>query len=148
MRKMAKKKSKKEDKVKELTELLKRTQADFINYKNRVEKETKQLMEYGDASVISELLPVLDSFEHALKNTNESEDFKKGIELVYAQLMEILKQKGLTPIKCQGNFDPYKHEVLLKVKSDKPEGTILEVLQKGYQFKDKVIRHAKVKVSG
>lgn len=144
---MAKKKSKKEDKIKDLTELLKRTQADFINYKNRVEKETKQMMEYGDASVISELLPVLDSFEHALKS-NQNEEFKKGIELVYTQFLDILKQKGLTSIKCEGNFDPYKQEVLMKVKSDKPEGTILEVLQKGYQFKDKVIRHAKVKVSG
>ena len=121
---------------------------DFINYKNRVEKETKHLFEYSDAAVIKELLPVLDSFEHALKNTNESEEFKKGIELVYAQLTEILKQKGLNPITTDGQFDPYKHEVLLKVKSDKPEGTILEVLQKGYQFKDKVIRHTKVKVSG
>ncbi len=146
---MAKKKTKTEDKnkVKELTELLKRTQADFINYKNRVEKETKQLMEYSDAAVIKELLPVLDSFEHALKNTEDSEKFKKGIELVYAQLMDILKQKGLSPIVSEGQFDPYKHEVLLKVKSDKPEGTILEVLQKGYQFKDKIIRHAKVKVA-
>ncbi len=143
---MAKKKTKKEDKVKELTELLKRTQADFINYKNRVEKETKQLLEYGDASVISELLPVLDSFEHALKNTDDAE-FKKGIELVYTQFLDILKQKGLTSIKCEGNFDPYKHEVLMKVKSSKPEGTILEVLQRGYMFKDKVIRHAKIKVA-
>ena len=144
---MAKKKQKKEDKIKELTELLKRTQADFINYKNRVEKETKQLMEYGDASVISDLLPVLDSFEHALKS-NQSEEFKKGTELVYAQFLDILKQKGLSEIDAGGIFDPYKHEVLLKVKSNKQENTILEVLQKGYQFKDKVIRHAKVKVSG
>ena len=143
---MVKKKSKKEDKVKELTELLKRTQADFINYKNRIEKETKQLMEYGDASVISELLPVLDSFEHALKNTNDAEH-KKGIELIYTQFLDILKQKGLSVINSEGKFDPYKHEVLLKVKSNKPENTILEVLQNGYQFKDKIIRHAKVKVA-
>ena len=144
---MVKKRTKKEDKVKELTELLKRTQADFINYKNRVEKETKQLLEYSDVAVIKELLPVLDSFEHALKNTNDAEDFKKGIELVYTQFMKILKQKGLSAIKCEGSFDPYKHEVLMKVKSDKPENTILEVLQNGYQFKDKIIRHAKVKVN-
>ena len=143
---MAKKKTKKEDKIKELTELLKRTQADFINYKNRIEKETKQLMEYSDASVISELLPVLDSFEHALKST-QNEEFKKGIELIYTQFLDILKQKGLSVINSEGKFDPYKHEVLLKVKSNKPENTILEVLQKGYQFKDKIIRHAKVKVA-
>ena len=143
---MVKKRTKKEDKVKELTELLKRTQADFINYKNRVEKETKQLLEYSDVAVIKELLPVLDSFEHALKNTNDAE-FKKGIELVYTQFLDILKQKGLSVIKCEGSFDPYKHEVLMKVKSDKPENTILEVLQNGYQFKDKIIRHAKVKVA-
>lgn len=115
----------KEQKIGELTELCQRIQAEFINYKNRTEKETKQIFEYSSADMIKKLLPVLDSFELAFKNNKEFESFKKGMELVYAQLMDILKHEGLTPIQAEGlKFDPYKHEVLMKAKSDKGEDIV------------------------
>jgi len=143
------KKDKSSKKIEELREMLQRTQADFINYKNRVEKETKQYIEYCEADLIRNLLPILDNFELALKNTDDHEKFVDGMEMIYSQLFDILKQRGLEKIECvDKKFDPYLHEVLMKVKSDKPEDTIIEELQKGYKLKDRVLRHAKVKVSG
>jgi molecular chaperone GrpE len=95
------------------------------------------------------MLPVLDSFEIALKNTTDKEKFIEGIKIIYAQLYSVLEAEGLKPIKATGEkFDPYKHEVLMKQESDKPEGTILEEFQKGYTMNDKVLRHSKVKISG
>lgn len=139
----------KEQKIEELTEMCKRIQAEFINYKNRTEKDARHMMDYSSSDVIKKMLPVLDSFELAFKNNKDYESFKKGVELVYAQLMEALKNEGLRPILALGEkFDPYKHEVLMKAKSDKPEDIVLEELQKGYMFKDKVLRHSKVKISG
>ena len=148
---MAKKKKEVEEsaQIKELTDTLQRVQAEFINYKNRVQKENHEYVEYANAQLARKLLPVLDSFELAWKNTQDFEKFRQGIEMVYAQLLDILKQEGLSVIQCQGiKFDPYKHEVLLKEKSDKEEDMVLEELQKGYEFKGRVIRHSKVKVSG
>ena len=136
-------------KILELTDLLKRTQADFVNYKNRVEKESKQLLEYGHSDVLLKLLPALDSFELALKNSKDSSEFKHGMELVYAQFMDVLGQMQVRHIDALGKkFDPYKHEVLMKEKSDKEDGIVLEELQKGYMIKEKVLRTTKVKVSG
>ena len=135
--------------IEELTDLLKRTQADFINYKNRVEKETKNLLEYARREVIRNILPILDSFELALKNSKNLEKFKEGMEMIFAQMFDVLEKEGVTPIDAVGKeFDPYKHEVLLRVKSDQEEDRILEELQKGYMYRGKVLRHSKVKVSG
>lgn len=137
-----------EAKVAELTNDLKRLQADFENYKKRVEKENTQFREYASASVVKKLLPVLDSFEMAIKNTKNHDEFVKGMELIYSQFHSILGEEGLRPIEA-GNkkLDPYLHEVLLSEKSDKAEDTILEELQKGYMFKGCVLRHSKVKVA-
>ena len=138
----------KDQKIRELTELCQRIQAEFINYKNRTEKETKQILEYSSADMAKKLLPVLDSFELAFKNNNDYESFNKGMELVYAQFMDILTHEGLTSIKAEGlKFNPYKHEVLMKAKSDKGEDIVIEELQKGYQYKDRILRHSKVKIS-
>ncbi|MEM4397831.1 MAG: nucleotide exchange factor GrpE [Candidatus Woesearchaeota archaeon] len=134
-------------KIDELTETIKRVQADFINYKNRAEKEKLYCIEYGNADLIKKLLPVLDSFDLALQNAVDFEKFKKGIEMVYAQLLDVLEHEGLKKIDANGKFDPYKHEVLLKSESDKEEDEILQELQKGYMLKDKVLRHTKVKIS-
>lgn len=137
----------KEQKIAELTDMLKRTQAEFINFKNRTEKETRQICEYASFDMIKKVLPVLDTFELALKNAPES-DFKKGIELVYAQLLDAFKSEGLRPIEALGKkFDPYFHEVMLKEKSGKAEDIIIEEFQRGYMLKDKVLRYSKVKVS-
>ena len=135
--------------IEELTDTLKRLQAEFENYRKRVEKERIEFAQYAGAMAIEKLLPVLDSFELAIKNTNDEEKFAQGVRMIYAQFVSALESVGLKPIKAEGEqFDPYKHEVLLKESSDKPDGTILEELQKGYMFHDKVLRFSKVKVSG
>jgi len=96
--------------------------------------------------IIKGLLPIVDSFELALKNAKKSKDFIKGLEWVYAQLHSFLKSHNVKPIETVGKkFDPYKHEVLLYEEHDE-EDIILEELQKGYIMDDIVIRHAKVKV--
>lgn len=142
------KQDEKDIKIAELTDLVKRTQAEFINYKNRTEKENKQMFEYSSFDFVKKMLPVLDSFELALKNAPES-GFKKGVEMVYAQLLDVLKQEGVRSIDCVGKkFDPYYHEVMLKEKSDKAEDTVLEEFQKGFMMKERVLRYSKVKVSG
>src|SRR3989344_3017177 len=135
--------------IDELTDTLKRLQAEFENYRKRVEKERIEFAQYAGAMAIEKLLPVLDSFELAIKNTNDEEKFAQGVRMIYAQFVSALESVGLRPIKAEGGqFDPYKHEVLLKESSDKPEGTVLEELQKGYMFHDRVLRFSKVKVSG
>lgn len=144
------KKEKKSDKevISELTDTLQRLQAEFENYKKRVEKEKQEFIKFAHAHVILELLPMLDSFELALKGTKDNEKFIKGIEMIFAQFHSILEKEGLRPISSLGQkLDPYKHEVLMKEKSDKEEDIILEEFQKGYMFNDKVLRHSKVKIS-
>ena len=139
----------KQKSIDELTDTLKRLQAEFENYKKRVEREKIEFVKYAHADVIANMLTVLDSFEIALKNTSDKEKFIEGIKIIYAQLYSALEAEGLKPIKATGEkFDPYKHEVLMKQESDKPEGTVLEEFQKGYTLNDKVLRHSKVKVSG
>ena len=139
----------KEQKIAELTETLQRLQAEFQNYKKRTEKETQLLSKYASQVVIAKLLPVLDSFELALKNTNTEKDrFIKGIEIIYAQFFSVLESEGIKPIKAVGKkFDPYYHEVLLQEPSEKEEDIVLEEFQKGYMINDRVIRFAKVKLS-
>ncbi|MCM2325186.1 MAG: nucleotide exchange factor GrpE [Candidatus Woesearchaeota archaeon] len=138
----------KDAKIAELTDMVKRTQAEFINFKNRTEKETKQMLEYSTFDVMKKMLPIIDSFEQALKNEAGSE-FKKGVEMVYAQLMDVMKAEGVKPIDCIGKkFNPYYHEVMIKEKSDKAEDVVLEEFQKGYMMKERVLRYSKVKVSG
>lgn len=144
----AKKEDPKDAKINDLTETLQRLQAEFENYKKRADKECLQLRKYAVEDFIKKLLPILDSFEMALKNTNDAEKFRKGVELIFAQLYQTLEQEGLKKIESLSRkFDPYRHEVLLNEKSDKEDDTVLEELQKGYMLHDHVIRTAKVKVS-
>jgi len=135
------------DNIVELTDTLKRIQAEFENYKKRTEKEQEDFKKYSDKELIKKLLPIIDNFELAFQNNSKNEDFIKGVELIYSQLFQILEEKGLKSIKAVGEkFDPYKHEALLIEKSNK-ENIVLEELQKGYTLNDRVIRHTKVKVS-
>ncbi len=138
---------KREQKIEELTDTLQRLQAEFENYKKYVEKSKAEFLKYAHADIIEKLLPVLDSFELALKNTNDKEKLIKGIELIYTQLYSLLEKEGLKKIEANGKFDPHLHEVLLKEESDKEEDTILEELQRGYMLGDKVLRYSKVEVS-
>ena len=135
-------KKKKQD-TKEITILLKQVQADFENYQKRTEKEKQDFLEYSSQEMIKELLPILDSFDHALKNTKN-----KDIEALHNQLWSLLSSKGLEKIKAlDQKFDPFLHEALMQEASDKEEGTVIEELQAGYRFKDNVIRPTKVKVA-
>ncbi|MBI2542404.1 nucleotide exchange factor GrpE [Candidatus Woesearchaeota archaeon] len=139
----------KSQKIEELTDTLKRLQAEFENYKKWSAKEKADFLRYVNAAMIEKLLPVIDSFEIALKSTNDKEKFAEGMRMIYSQLHSVLEAEGLRPIKAAGEkFDPYRHEVLMKAESDKPEGTILEEFQKGYMLNEKVLRHSKVKISG
>ncbi len=154
---MEDKKPKKDDKKRELeetrkklaeyTEMLQRLQADFENFKKRTEKEKRESSQYASAYLIIKMLPALDSFEMALKNKNSDPiKFATGMELVYAQLYSVLKEEGLQKIEAIGEkFDPYRHEVLMQEASEK-DGIVLEEFQKGYMFRDKILRHSKVKV--
>lgn len=138
----------KQSRIDELTDDLKRVQAEFENFRKRCEKENSSFRDYAKAELVRKLLTVLDSFEIALKNTADHKKFVDGVELIYSQLYSLLKEEGLQHIETKDKrFDPYLHEVMLSEKSDKPEDMILEELQKGYKFKDCVLRHSKVKVA-
>ena len=142
-KKKEEKDNKKTDDKKELTSLLKKVQADFENYKKRAEKEKQEYIEYSCQEFIKTLLPVLDSFEQALKNT-DNEDIKA----LFDQLWHILSSDGLEKIdSVDKKFDPFLHEALMQEESDKKEGTVLEELQAGYRLKEKIIRAAKVKIA-
>jgi molecular chaperone GrpE len=137
----------------ELTDTLKRIQAEFENYKKRTEKENIFLIKNANAQLIKELLPVLDSFELAIKDSNNIDNpeiakFKKGLELIYTQLYSILEDEGLRQIDTENkHFDPYKHEVLMVKECEKQDDMILQELQKGYMLNDIVLRHSKVMIS-
>ena len=140
------KKTEEETKAEGYKDALQRLQAEFENYKKRTDKENQAFRKFANAEMIKSLLPLLDSFEMALKNTQDKEKFVKGVELIYAQFYSLLEDLGVKQIDALGKqFDPYLHEVLLQEKSDK-EDIILEELQKGYTLNDSVLRHTKVKV--
>jgi len=140
-------KVKKDDKVKELTETLQRLQAEFENSQKRLEKEKQDFLQFAKKDMITKILPILDNFELALKNTDNKEEFQKGIELIYAELYSMLEKEGIKKIEAKGKFDPHQHEALMAEESDKEKGTIIQELQKGYLLNDKVLRTAKVKVA-
>lgn len=135
------------NRVCELTDALQRLQAEFENYKKRSEKEKQDFKTYATSELIKKLLPVLDNFALAFSNT-ESEEFKKGVELIYSQLLTVLEEEGLQPISAEGEmFDPYRHEAIMQEESDEEKGKVIEEFQKGYMLNDKLLRHSKVKVS-
>ena len=142
------KKSKKSE-IQELTATLQRLQADFENYKKRVDKEKQLTATTATAAVIKQLLPVIDAFELALKNNSDQAKFKHGIELIYTQLIATLKDQGLKSIEAVGKkLDPTRHEVLLQeTKQNGEDEQIIEELQKGYMLNDNIIRTSKVKIS-
>ncbi len=135
-------------KIRELTNSLQHLQAEFENYKKRVEKEKEGLINYASQNLIIKLLPIVDSFESAIKNHKDKNKFLEGMKLVFSQFYLTLEKEGLKQINpLNEKFDPYKHEVMMHEKNNKPDNTIIEVLQKGYILNNKVIRHAKVKIA-
>lgn len=131
---------------------LQRLKAEFDNFRRRTVKEKEEIAKYASERVIMSLLPVLDNFERALESAKSNQDFdafSQGVEMIFRQLMKVLEEEGLKPIKAHGEqFDPNLHEAMFREESDEEENTILEELQKGYYLKDKVIRPSRVKVSG
>ncbi|MBW6462214.1 MAG: nucleotide exchange factor GrpE [DPANN group archaeon] len=130
---------------------LQRLQADFDNYRKRVQKEKLEIGNQTKGQMILPILEVIDNLERAIKSANKCEDaaaLKKGVELTLKQLKDTLAKEGLSEIVCVGEkFNPEKHEALLTTKSDEHEDNIIfEELQKGYIFNEKVIRPTKVKV--
>lgn len=135
-------------------EMLLRNQAELQNYKRRREEETAKMMKYKDEDLIKEFLVVLDNFERAIKMddddlTDEVSRFLEGFKLIYSNTINILNKFEVKEIDALGvEFDPdYHHAVLTEHDENKPAGVVLEVLQKGYMYKDKVIRPAMVKVN-
>ena len=128
--------------------MLQRTQANFENFRKQTEKRMEEIRDMTSRGVILQILPVLDNFELALKSTDQKGDFVSGVELIYAQLFTVLENNDIKIIETEDRmFDPHYHEALMKVESDLPENTIIEELQKGYLLHDKVVRHARVKIS-
>jgi len=135
----------------ELMQTLVRRQADFENYRKRVERERQEDRRHGIGRLIEDLLPVLDAFERALKAHDDPayEGYRKGLELMYRQLWDTLSRHGLERIVAAGKpFDPHYHQAIERVESDDhPEGTVLDVLQDGFLFHGRVVRPSIVRVS-
>ncbi len=136
-----------EQKIKELTELVQRVQAEFENYKKRVDRDQSEFAKTASKELIIRLLPVLDNFELALNNLDKENQVVKGFGLVFSELMDILQKQGLKVIEAEGLFNPHLHEALMQEESDKEDSAILDVFQKGYTLGGRVIRSTKVKVS-
>ena len=138
----------KDAQIADLTDTLKRVQADYENYSKRVERDSKGWRRYAAKDLVMRLLPVLDTFELALSHMDRKDEHVKGIELLYSQLLSILEAEGVKRIECLGErFDPASHEALLTQEDEGEEGVVLEELQKGYMMHDQVIRPSKVKIS-
>ena len=142
------------NKIKVLQESLLRNQAELQNYKKRKDEETNKILKYKDEEFIKELLPIIDNFERAIKMddddlSDEVSKFLEGFKIIYTNTINILEKFQVKAIDAEGiEFDPtYHHAVLTDHNESKPEGVILEVLQKGYMYKDRVIRPAMVKVN-
>jgi molecular chaperone GrpE len=128
---------------------LKRVAADFENYRKRVARDQDGLVARAHERLVKELLPVLDDLERALEAAAEHEEAKleEGVRLVHRELLEALAREGLVEVETEGQFDPHVHEALLSQPSDQEDGSVIEVLQKGYRLGDRVLRPARVVVS-
>lgn len=135
----------------ELLRTMVRRQADFENYRKRIERERGEERGRATAVLIENMLPILDGFERALAAHGDPahEDYRKGFELIYKQLLETLTRYGLEPIEAIGQpFDPNFHHAVDRVESpEQPEGTVVEEHQRGYKFQDRVLRPSMVRVS-
>jgi len=146
------KKDKKTQQIEDLTDQLKRTMAEFDNFRKRTEKEKSGMYESGARGVIEKLLPVVDNFERALKDiTDEQKEdpFVDGMDKIFRQVMTMLGELGVKAIETEGaQFNPDFHNAVMHVEDEElEENVIAEEFQKGYMYKDTVIRHSMVKVA-
>jgi len=133
----------------EAVDHLKRVAADFDNYRKRAARDQASLVVRAHERLVKELLPVLDNLERALEAGEQTEEAKlaEGVALVARELREALEREGLVEIETDGKFDPHVHEALLTQPSEAEEGSVIEVLQKGYRLGDRVLRPARVVIS-
>jgi len=133
----------------EIYDRLLRRQADFDNFRKRIERDRSDFLQYAGMEFVREILPILDDFERALKVESTDSKYARGVELIYNRLYEALKKMGLEPMDTVGKtFDPNLHQAVERVQTDEvPDQTVLEEFQKGYNFKGRLLRPAMVKVA-
>lgn len=146
------KKDKRDEQIAELNDKVLRQMAEFENFRKRTEKEKSQMFEIGAKSIVEKLLPVLDNFERGLATVSEEEKngaFAQGIEKIYKQLVTELAEAGVTPIEAVGKeFNPDFHNAVMHIEDENfGENIVAEEFQKGYMYKDSVVRHSMVKVA-
>jgi molecular chaperone GrpE len=134
-----------------LQDRLLRTAAEFDNYRKRVDRERRDLADHLKSDILAELLPILDNFERALlaSSGSEAEPLRKGVELIYKQMVDFLRKRGVTPIEALGaDFDPNFHQAVIHEASPAHrEGEVIEELQRGYMVGEKLLRPSMVKVA-
>ena len=147
-----KKKDKKDEQIEELTDQVKRQMAEFDNFRKRTEKEKSQMFDMGAKTIVEKVLPVIDNFERGLAAVPEykKEDaFVVGMDKIYKQFLTTLEEAGVKPIEAVGQeFDPNFHNAVMHVEDEElGENIVAEELQKGYMYRDAVVRHSMVKVA-
>ena len=145
------KNDKKDEQIEELNDRLKRQMAEFENFRKRSEKEKSQMFDMGAKTIVEKILPVIDNFERglaAVPDDKKDDPFITGMDKVYKQMLTELDAAGVKPIECVGQeFDPDFHNAVMQVENDELEsGTVAQELQKGYMYKDSVVRHSMVSV--
>lgn len=146
------KKDKKDEQIEELTDRVRRQMAEFDNFRKRTEKEKSQMFETGAKSIVEKILPVVDNFERGLGAIPEEEKgspFAEGMEKIYKQMMTVLEEAGVKAIEAEGKeFDPNLHNAVMHIDDENlGENIVAEEFQKGYMYRDSVVRHSMVKVA-
>ncbi|MBQ8315699.1 MAG: nucleotide exchange factor GrpE [Lachnospiraceae bacterium] len=146
------KKDKRDEQIAELNDKVLRQMAEFENFRKRTEKEKAAMFEIGAKSIVEKLLPVIDNFERGLAALSEAEKngaFAQGIDKIYKQLLTELAEAGVTPIEAVGKeFNPDFHNAVMHIEDENfGENIVAEEFQKGYMYKDSVVRHSMVKVA-
>lgn len=147
-----KKKDKKDEQIEELTDKVKRQMAEFDNFHKRTEKEKSQMYDMGAKTIVEKILPVIDNFERglaAVPEDNKEDAFVVGMDKIYRQMLTVLEEAGVKPIEAVGaEFDPNFHNAVMHVEDETlGENVVAEELQKGYMYRDTVVRHSMVKVA-
>lgn len=150
-KKKEKKKDKRDERIEELTDQVKRQMAEFENFRKRTEKEKTQMYEVGVKSIVEKILPVVDNFERGLAAVPEEQKedaFVDGMDKIYKQMMTVFAELDIKPIEAVGKeFDPEFHNAVMQVESEEYEsGVVAQELQKGYTYRDSVVRHSMVAV--
>lgn len=147
-----KKKDKKDEQIEELTDKVKRQMAEFDNFRKRTEKEKSEMYDMGAKTIVEKILPVIDNFERglaAVPEDNKEDAFVVGMDKIYRQMLTVLEEAGVKPIEAVGaEFDPNFHNAVMHVEDETlGENVVAEELQKGYMYRDTVVRHSMVKVA-